>query len=96
MGGLGLIIPSEIADSQYQCSKLITFPLSNAIIEQRDFTVEAGSEIKKRREVNCNVVHSHQLKLDELKSMLYEEKVEILKLVGVQGASSWLSSLPIK
>ena len=76
MRGLGLIIPSEIADSQYQSSKLITSPLSNAIIEQRKFTVEDKSEIKKRRkEVKCNVEHSHQLKLDELKCMLSEEKV---------------------
>ena len=49
MEGLGLIIPSEIADSQYQRSTLITSPLSNVIIEQRDFTVEDNSEIKKKR-----------------------------------------------
>ena len=36
------------------------------------------------------------MKLDELKSILSEKKVKILKLVVEQGASSWLSSLPIQ
>ena len=97
MGGLVMTIPSEISDSQYENSKSITSPLSNTILEQRDLTDEDMHNIKKRKkEVKHGTERSNQSKLKEIIDTFSEEKRKILELVGEQGASSWLNSLPLR
>ena len=96
MGGLGFIIPSEISETQYNNSKSITSSLSNTVVEQTHLTEEDRNNIKTRKnEVKREAERCRQVKLREVKEELSEEKLKSLELISEQGASSWLSTLPL-
>ena len=48
-GGVGMIITSEICETQFKNSESITSPLSNAIIKQRELTKEDKAATKERK-----------------------------------------------
>jgi hypothetical protein len=102
MGGLGIIIPSEISDLCYQSSKAVTANLVDRIIFQH----HAPSMDRKHQNIDYvkatkSQIHVNKAKRDEeklsyVKSTLNPQKLKLLEAITEKGASNWLSALPLK
>jgi hypothetical protein len=97
LGGLGINIMAEIGDIYHHNSKQMTRPLVEKIVHQHGNVVDneeylrgvraAIKEEKRQREERKQTMVVSQL--DSVKMKLYEAITE-------QGASSWLTTLPLK
>ena len=98
LGGLGLCIPSEIADIYYQNSKDITTILVDKIVNQHKKTyesIETDTKLKKMRIRNEKKKREEE-KLAYVKDLLPSHKLKVLEATTEKGASSWLTTLPLK
>ena len=97
-GGITLINPARITDTEFLSSTKITEALKNAILQQEfRYTgeviaeqLEAKSEIKKMRREQ-----EHQAS-EELRESLPTPLKRYMDLAWEKGASSWLTSMPIE
>ena len=97
LGGLGFQDPSAEAEFEYQNSIMATAQLTNAIYNQLshlDVDVEYQrkimSEIRKKR-----AKRNEQFQF-EIKDSTTEYKSKLIDLSSEKGASSWLTSVPLK
>ena len=97
LGGLGFLDPSLISDIEYECSLSATLQLTEAIYsQQRSLNIdkEALSDTMKSITKKKNDMYK------ELQGCIKEQSSEtigrILELAAERGASSWLTSLPLK
>ena len=98
MGGMGLMIPSKIADAQYSNSRKINEQLTAKVRNQQTIfeDIEPGvrkakAEVKKLKETRNN-----ELLAEITAEMGSSEKAIALEAIQEKGASSWLNTLPIK
>ena len=98
MGGMGLMIPSKIADAQYSNSRKINEQLTAKVRNQQTIfeDIEPGvrkakAEVKKLKETRNN-----ELPAEITAEMGSSEKAIALEAIQEKGASSWLNTLPIK
>ena len=98
MGGIGLMIPSKIADAQYSNSRKINELLTAKVRNQQTIfeDIEPGerkakAEVKKLKETRNN-----ELLAEITAEMGSSEKAIALEAIQEKGASSWLNTLPIK
>ena len=97
-GGMGIQNPVETSDREYNTSREITKDLTQLIIEQdMDVTkLDAG----KSRETIAKLKAEKEVKLkrqaEELKESMNGSQERYFEGAQEKGASSWLSSLPIK
>ena len=98
MGGLGLMIPSKIADDQYSNSRIINEKLTTKVREQQTIFEDiepsvrkAKAEVKKKKDLK-----NHELLAEITNELGSSEKAKVLEAIQEKGAASWLSALPIK
>ena len=98
MGGLGISIPSEISDEQYNNSRLINENLTSKVIHQDTIYEDIQAEVKAAKNtVKGRKNDRYQKTLDELSAQLQDNlKVKALEASQEKGASSWLNVLPLK
>lgn len=98
-GGLGVIIPSQMADREYERSLTITSHtkecmLQNiAVYDHRAEHVVAALKTRIKREKNENYQHQ----LNEIKEQITDlEKNKALEASLENGSSIWLTAIPLK
>ena len=98
MGGMGLTIPSKVADDQYSDSRSINQQLTMKVRHQQ--TIFEDVEIDARK-AKADVKKHKDLRNDELlaevtSELNSDEKIKALEAIQEKGASSWLNAIPIK
>ena len=97
-GGLGLIIPSEMSDREYENSRLINAALISKVYNQNQIFEKENNHNKNiKSQVKAEKTKIHETKLEHLKNKLTcPGKIRALTASLEKGASSWLNALPIK
>ena len=97
LGGLGIPIFSNLCEEEYANSRTATETLVEKIVRQDNVYVhdkardnEVNLSIKKKREKDQNDL------LEQLRSKMSKEKIRSNDIARMKGASSWLTSLPLK
>ena len=97
MGGMGFLNTSEEADQEYQNSIAATAKLTDAIYNQHPkFTmneeeqVKIVDDIRKRKDQRWKDLKEQSL------NVASDHMKHILKLASEKGASTWLTSIPMK
>ena len=98
MGGMGLTIPSKIADDQYVNSRKINEQLTAKVRGQKTIFEDIEPDVRKAK---AEVKKLKDLKNSELLAEITTElgsgeKAKALEAIQEKGASSWLNALPIK
>ena len=97
LGGMGIIMPSEISSREFELSKTATQTLSNAIVQQEkelpsDFDIkskEAKQKIRKDR-------RDHQAAiLEDIRNRMTAAQKRANEICCEKGASNWLTAIPI-
>ena len=98
LGGLGLIIPSEISDIYHNNSKNVTAVLTNRIINQYDKNADRVTIDSKyiKTKIRVEKKKREEEKMIYVKGTLSPQKIRILEAITEKGASSWLTAMPIK
>ncbi len=98
LGGLGIRNPVETASREYAASRGITKQLTDRICEQnQDIHSINISEVKSAKEamlLNRNLYLQDEC--NQICNLLTEEQKRYFKAAAEKGASSWLSTLPLK
>ena len=99
MGGLGIIIPSEISDIYYQNSRGLTTEIVTRIVNQHD--QQTTTNVNEAQNKNKHNIRSEKNKREEeklayVKSTLNIQKTKLLEAITEKGASNWLTTMPIK
>ena len=97
LGGMGIINPSDIAESQQHASTACCKPLVDLIIQQQgDF----GTATQKQKDAMSQLRRGRQQAVKEkastVLSELPEEQRRCAQLAQEKGSSSWLIALPIQ
>jgi sRNA-binding carbon storage regulator CsrA len=97
MGGLGILVPSKISDTQYENSTNITRSLANHVIGQK-ITIEVDqiAQNKIKLEIKNNKRKHIKEEYDQIKAELSVQNLSLFEAASEQGASSWLQALPLK
>ena len=95
-GGLGIPIFSEISNLEYENSMLVTENLRNKINEQvRQY--EADSDLqKKKNKIKANKTERYKTIIGDVKNTMNDQGIRLNKMNQETGASSWLTTLPLK
>ena len=98
MGGMGLPIPSEISDEQYNNSRLINAMLTSKVRDQETMYEDISVSVNQAKSaVTSKKAERDQKLLDEIIATLgTSEKGKALEAALEKGASSWLNALPLK
>ena len=95
-GGLGITNMSEVADMEYENSKLMTEELTELIYTQQNIMkldqkkLDNASKTVEKRKIDYQLT-----KRKELYDKLQPHEQRIIDLASEKGASSWLTSLPL-
>jgi hypothetical protein len=96
LGGLGMPIPSEVADSQYASSRLITRQLVAQIVSQsHENTVDPDLLKTDKAMVRKNKLIDQKARIESLLPSLSQSQKLLLTTCSEKGASVWLSALPL-
>ena len=98
MGGMGISIPSQISDEQYENSRMINEKLTSKVLGQHKIYEDINTEVNKAKStIKAKKNERHQALLEEITSqMVNDEKLKALEASQEKGASSWLNALPLK
>ena len=97
-GGLGIADPSSLSDSEYTFSTTINRSLIDAIVENSCDTYNPNTESISKAKQQCKAI---KIKNEEQRKfkLLSEGNKELgrqIALLSEKGASSWISTLPLK
>ena len=96
LGGLGIPIFSEICETEYSNSLIITENLRNNIIQQnRQYEIDQDMQ-KKKNNIKFNRSKRNQKELENIRKDLNENQITLNNINQEIGASSWLTTMPIK
>ena len=96
-GGLGIIIPSQTCDIQYENSRQITHELTNEVKKQQHSSEIDHNETRKLKQQIKNIkVERNKEIFEEVRGKISIENSKILDAITEAGASNWLNALPIK
>jgi hypothetical protein len=97
MGGMGFLNPSHESNWEYQNSKLVTSQIAEAIYQQKS-SLEIDKEAQERLKAELRNEKEERWKerLEHVNSRLNEKMRRIVLLGSEKGASTWLTSLPLK
>ena len=97
MGGMGFLNPSDESNWEYENSKLVTSQIAEAIYQQKsrlEIDDEAQNSVKadlrKRKEERWKERQEY------VNGRLNEKMRRVVQLAAEKGASTWLTSLPLK
>ena len=97
LGGLGIIIPSDNCNIQFENSSAITKQLQERIIAQIERLEINNAEVTKIiDEIKNSKVERQMNQALEVYSKLDETKRRLVSCTSEKGASSWLNALPLK
>ena len=97
LGGLGINIPSEIADTYYSNSKLMTRNLVRQIIHQHNPAgIPTQAEKPAIIELRADKTTRENEKVEWLRQHLDPSKLKLYEAITEKGASSWLNAMPLK
>ena len=99
MGGLGIIDPSQICQTEYENSRLLTRQLQDFILKQSFGGEIDQTEMKKLKyQITKEREQRQTNKLEEVKTLLEDKplKLRLLEAACERGASNWLNILPLE
>ena len=97
LGGLGIQIPSEISKIQYDNSKKVTKSLTDHITKQKEFLeLDKMADRRLKEEIKAEKNKRNETRLQNIKDNSSGDTLKIIDAITEKGASSWLTSLPIK
>ena len=98
LGGLGIRIPSEVADTYYNNSRKMTRDLVSQIVNQHKTQVTPPSAEGKPAKVEIaeNKKREEEEKINWVKQQLDPTKMKVYEAITEKGASNWLTALPLK
>ena len=96
LGGLGIDVPSSMSQTQYDNSRLITQQLVEQLKSQSS-TSQVDSQILQaaRRKIVSDKAGRNKLLVESIKTELPADRLKVFELSCEEGASSWLTALPI-
>ena len=97
-GGLGIKDPSKTADREYQTSKKVTSCLTKLIRNQENDVLKLDEDKVKedKQEMRHGKEEALKNEFEDVCKELPEKQKRLLIAAQEKGASSWLSSLPLK
>ena len=95
LGGLGIINPIDFAAEQFNDSVMVTKELKDKIMQQ-DRIYEPSNVNKFRNQIRARKASQNQGVLASLEESLTAKMKSCLEIAQSNGASSWLTALPIK
>ena len=96
LGGIDLVNPTKLSESEYPASKLVTKPLCDLIFEQNPmYSFETAEEHAAKAEIR-KTKRQQSSEASHLKSILPDSLQHAVELALEKGASSWLTSLPVE
>ena len=96
LGGLGILIPSEMCKIQYKNSIEVTKQLVTQVVNQLEFLELNEKKVKSvKNDIKTEKVRRNAEKLKEIRGMLNGEQIRVLDSVSEAGASNWLNALPL-
>ena len=98
MGGLGIGIPTELAQQEFCNSVTVTKPLVQSMLGESDMNnVEIKSDQDQaRKSVHLKNKQTNDRMAEETVRVLPETTQRAVSLAQEQGAASWLNTLPIE
>ena len=95
---MGLPIPSQISDEQYQNSKTINANLTTKVCNQQKQYEDINADVKKAKTAaKAKKNERYDRVLEEITSSLRStEQAKALEAAQEKGASNWLNALPLK
>lgn len=97
LGGLGIPEFVKIADMEYSNSRRITEELTNHIINQnKDYKMDPEKMQPIKNEIKLKRNLYHQKLLEDIRAKMSKEETRLNDINQELGASSWLTTLPIK
>ena len=97
LGGMGFLDPSEESEWEYENSKIVTAQISEAIYEQRprlDIDVEAQEAVMK--DLRRRKEDLWKERCEHVRGAHDERMRRVIELASEKGASTWLTSIPLK
>ena len=96
LGGIGIPIFSDITDREYEFSQMLSNDKTSKIInQQKQYQSNDNSMVIKKKIRSLKLQH-HQENLKMIRQDLTEPQQRLNSMNQEQGASSWLTTLPIK
>jgi hypothetical protein len=97
VGGLGLIIPSELSTHYYKNSKHITESLTNHVIDQiLVLNVNTDETNTRKRKITLEKIKREKETLLKVQRSMSAEQKRLLECISEKGSSSWLNALPLQ
>ena len=94
-GGLGIPIFSESAQKEYEFSIILSKDLTTKIINQQPQFATNNNAKKIKSKIKLTKMQHHNEELQKLRSTLSDEQKCLNELNREQGASSWLTAIPL-
>ena len=95
LGGLGILIFTEISNQEYEYSLMLSKDLSTRIMKQ-EIQLSPETDVQNiKRKIKNQRLQKHQAKLENIRSYLTEEQIRLNNLNQEHGSSSWLTTLPL-
>ena len=98
LGGIGLSNPVTMADFEFAASQRVTDPLKNLVLQQKNtYSYEAvADQISAISEIHQMRRNQASQAAEDLQPTLPPDLQRAMTLAKEKGASSWLTTLPIK
>ena len=94
-GGLGIPIFSESAQKEYELSTIMSRDLTTTIINQQPQFATNNNSKKIKSKTKLTKMQHHNEELQKLGSTLSHKQKHFNELNREQGASSWLTTIPL-
>ena len=94
-GSLGIPIFSESAQKEYEFSTILSKDLAAHIINQQPQFATNSNAKKIKNKIKLTKMQHHNEELQKLLSTLSDEQKRLDELTREQGASSWLTTIPL-
>ena len=95
MGGMAIPIFSELSDNEYNYSTSVTENLVNQIVKQERTYTKDPEMSSVKNGIKKNKHQRNEKLLNELQSTMSDDEIRLLAMSSENGASTWLSTLPL-
>ncbi len=97
LGGLGIVIPSEVSDIWYRNSRDMTVKLVTRIVGQHENDIDAVVDsLETKSDTKSEKKRRDDEKVNYVKSTLDHQKLKLMEAITEKGASNWLTTMPLK
>ena len=97
LGGMGFQDPSAESDFEYKKSTVATAQLRDAIFNQHSsLDIDEDSQLTTMNDIRQKKRERYEQLREHVKNSTSEVKFKLIQLSAEKGASSWLTSLPLK